>query len=73
MDEIEIYNRFRIRAFENQPGRWFAEARKVDGSKIEIALPGMGLTASITTPAACYTAKDAIELIKEIINSPNAR
>jgi len=48
LDKIEVYKAFRIRAFEDQP--WLASARKTDGSKIDIDLPGIGLTDSITTP-----------------------
>jgi hypothetical protein len=73
MDKTEVYKVFRIRAYEDQPGRWLAEARKTDGSKIDIDLPGIGLTDSIATPATHLTAQSAIEFIKQMVDSPSTR
>jgi hypothetical protein len=73
MDKIEVYKAFRIRAFEDQPGRWLASARKTDGSKIDIDLPGIGLIDSITTPGAHLTAQSAIEFMKQMVDSPSTR
>jgi hypothetical protein len=39
MDQIELYKGFRIRAYEERPGRWLAEARKAGLTAMLTGLP----------------------------------
>jgi len=64
MDKIERYRGFRIRAFEERPGRWLAEARK---TPINID------SVWITTPSGHLTPEAAIDVIKQIIDNPITR
>jgi hypothetical protein len=52
-----------IEAFEDQPGRWFAYFRRLDGQNI------MGTESnSLRTPSARYSKEDATEFAKEAID-----
>jgi len=57
------YKRHLIEAFEDQPGRWFAYFRRLDGQNIA----GTDSN-SLRTPAARYSKEDAIEFAKEAID-----
>jgi hypothetical protein len=64
MEQIELYKGFRIRAHEERPGRWLAEARKA----------GIDSDADwIATPSGHPTPEAAIDFIKQMINSPSTR
>lgn len=59
MERLELYKGFRLRAYEDWWGQWFAEARKfadIDG---------------ISTPSGHPTPEAAIAFIKQMIDSPN--
>jgi hypothetical protein len=61
------YKAYSIIAFEEQPGRWFAKIERLDGRPIK-RIGVVGAKESITTPAARYSAEDAIEFAKEAID-----
>ena len=50
-------------AFEDQPGRWFAYFRRLDGQNITGTESN-----NLRTPSARYSKKDAIEFAKEAID-----
>ena len=52
-----------IEAFEDQPGRWFAYFRRLDGQNIT-----SNESNSLRTPSARYCKEDAIEFAKETID-----
>jgi hypothetical protein len=52
-----------IEAFEDQPGRWFAYFRRLDGQSIAGAESN-----SLRTPSARYSKEDAVEFAKEAID-----
>jgi hypothetical protein len=52
-----------IEAFEDQPGRWFAYFRRLDGQNITSTESN-----SLRTPSARYCKEDAIEFAKETID-----
>ena len=52
-----------IEAFEDQPGRWFAYFRRLDGQNITGTQSN-----SLRTPSARYSKEDAIEFAKETID-----
>jgi hypothetical protein len=52
-----------IEAFEDQPGRWFAYFRRLDGHNITGTESN-----SLRTPSARYSKNDAIEFAKEAID-----
>jgi len=52
-----------IEAFEDQPGRWFAYFRRLDGQNITGTESN-----SLRTPSARYSKEDAIEFAKEAID-----
>ena len=54
------YKHHLIEAFEDQPGRWFAYFRRLDGQNIT--------GTDRRTPSARYSKKDAIEFAKEAID-----
>ncbi|MGA8692759.1 MAG: hypothetical protein WB689_02765 [Xanthobacteraceae bacterium] len=64
MDQMELYKGFRIRAYQEWRGQWFAEARK---SVIDAD------TDSIATPSGHPTPQAAIDFIKQMIDSPSTR
>src|SRR6266481_6095579 len=51
-----------IEAFEDQPGRWFAYFRRLDGQNITTE------SNSLRTPSARYSKEDEIEFAKEAID-----
>ena len=57
MDKIEIYKSFEIRASEREQGRWRAEIRKADGSKLRTLVGDTGHQDSIGTSADRLTAQ----------------
>jgi len=57
------YKRHLIEAFEDQPGRWFAYFRRLDGQNITGTESN-----NLRTPAARYSKEDAIEFAKEAID-----
>ena len=57
------YKHHLIEAFEDQPGRWFAYFRRLDGQNITGTESN-----SRRTPSARYSKKDAIEFAKEAID-----
>jgi len=58
-----------IEAFEDQPGRWFAHFRRLDGQNIAGSESN-----SLRTPAARYSKEDAIGFAKEAIDGlPDAQ
>jgi hypothetical protein len=61
------YNTYSILPFEEQPGRWFAKIQRLDGRPIK-RVGVDGAKESITTPAARYSADDAIAFAKEAID-----
>jgi hypothetical protein len=67
MEQVEQYQGYIIRAFEQRPGNWLAEIRKQDGSII--VRKGQRPRGIITTPATRYSAADAIAFAKEAIDS----
>ena len=62
MERLDLYKGFRLRAYEDWWGQWFAEARK---SVIDAD------TYSIATPSGHPTPEAAIDFIKQIIDSPS--
>jgi hypothetical protein len=63
MDQMEIYKGFRIRAYQEWRGQWFAEARKSTMEAPE--------TDWIATPSGHPTPQAAIAVIKQMIDSPS--
>jgi hypothetical protein len=61
MERIELYKEFRIRAYEDWPGQWLAEAKKPFDTHPEY----------IATPFGHPTPEAAIALIKRMIDSPS--
>ena len=61
MDQIELYKRFRIRAYEDWSGQWLAEAKKPFDTDAEY----------IATPTGHPTPQAAITFIKQMIDSPS--
>ena len=57
------YKGHSIEAFEDQPGRWFAYFRRLDGQNIAGTESN-----SLRTPSARYSKEDAIEFAKEAID-----
>jgi len=57
------YKSHLIEAFEDQPGRWFAYFRRLDGQNITGAESN-----SLRTPSARYSKEDAIGFAKEVID-----
>ena len=57
------YKRHLIEVFEDQPGRWFAYFRRLDGQNITGAESN-----SLRTPSARYSKEDAIGFAKEVID-----
>jgi hypothetical protein len=58
MERLEIYKGFRLRAFDDWWGQWFAEARKFPDPEW------------IATPTGHSTPEAAIDSIKQMIDSP---
>jgi hypothetical protein len=63
MDQMELYKGFRIRAYQEWRGQWFAEARKHSMYTPEADW--------IATPSGHPTAQAAIAIIKQMIDSPS--
>jgi hypothetical protein len=63
MEQMELYKGFRIRAYQEWRGQWFAEARK----------PSMNAPQPdwIATPSGHPTPQAAIAVIKQMIDSPS--
>jgi hypothetical protein len=59
MERLELYKGFRLRAYEDWSGQWFAEARKFPD------------TDWIATPSGHATPEAAIAFIKQMIDSPS--
>jgi hypothetical protein len=72
MERMELYNGFRIRAYQDWSGLWLAETKKPLGRR-----PGAGDhddtdAEYIATPSSHPTAEAAIAFIKQMIDSPSA-
>ena len=67
MEQVEQYQGYIIRAFEQRLGSWLAEIRKQDGSVI--VRKGQRPREFVTTPSTRYSAADAIAFAKEAIDS----
>ena len=59
MEQLELYKGFRLRAYEDWSGQWFAEARKFPD------------TDWIVTPSSHPTPEAAIAFMKQMIDSPS--
>ena len=59
MESLQLYKGFRLRAYEDWWGQWFAEAWKFPG------------TNAIATPCGHPTPEAAIAFIKQMIDSPS--
>jgi hypothetical protein len=71
MDKMVLYKGFRIRAYEDWSGLWLAETKKPIARR-----PGAGdhedIDAEyIATPSGHSTPEAAIDLIKQMIDSPS--
>jgi hypothetical protein len=69
MDKVEIYKGFSIRPYEREPGRWRAEIRKADGSKLRTLVGDTGHQDSISTSADLLTAQAVIDEVKLAIDA----
>jgi hypothetical protein len=58
------YKGYLIEAFEEQPRRWFANVRRLDGQ----AIPAMK-SDSLKTSSVRYSKAAAIEFAKKVINA----
>jgi hypothetical protein len=58
MERLELYKGFRLRAYDDWSGQWFAEARKFPD------------TDWLATPSGHPTPEAAIAFIKQMIDSP---
>ena len=59
MERLEVYKGFRLRAYDDWWGQWFAEARKFPDAEW------------IATPTGHPTPEAAIDFIKHMIDSPS--
>jgi hypothetical protein len=71
MDRMELYNGFRIRAYQDWSGLWLAETKKLLRRR-----PGAGDHEDtdaeyIATPSGHPTPEAAIAFIKQMIDSPS--
>lgn len=71
MDQMVLYKGFRIRAYEEWSGLWLAEAKKP-----LVRRPGVGDHTDtdaeyIATPFGHPTPEAAVEVIKQLIDSPS--
>jgi len=63
MEKIALYKEFRIRAYQDWSGGWLAEAKKPFEANPEY----------IATPFPHPTPEAAIDLVKQLIDSPSAQ
>jgi hypothetical protein len=61
------YEGYSIRTFEEEPGRWFAEMRRLDGKRIK-AVGGDNIFDKLTTSHATVTEEAAITEAKACID-----
>jgi hypothetical protein len=61
MERLELYKGFRLRAYEDWWGQWFAEARKFSD------------TDWIATPSGHSAPEAAITFLKQMIDSPSTQ
>jgi len=63
MEKIALYKEFRIRAYQDWSGGWLAEAKKPFDANPEY----------IATPFPHPTPEAAIDLVKQLIDSPSTQ
>jgi hypothetical protein len=63
MEKIALYKEFRIRAYQDWSGDWLAEAKKPFDANPEY----------IATPLPQLTPEAAIDLVKQLIDSPSTQ
>jgi hypothetical protein len=69
MDQTELYKGYRIRTYQREPSRWFADIQRQDGSEFFILLePGGVPRRFIATTDGTTTAEAAIDLAKQAID-----
>jgi hypothetical protein len=69
MDQTELYKGYRIRTYQREPGRWFADIQKQDGSDFLILLEPDGVPQRfVAITRATSTAEAAIKLAKHAID-----
>jgi hypothetical protein len=61
------YKGYSIEAFERRPRNWFAKGRRLDGQKIKNPITKTEADC-LETPSVKYSADDAIDFAKEIID-----
>jgi hypothetical protein len=63
MEQIALYKDFRIRAYQDWTGQWLAEAKRPFDANPEY----------IATPSPHPTLEAAIDLVKQLIDSPSTQ
>ena len=73
MDRMVLYKGFRIRAYEEWSGLWLAEAKKPLGRRLGTPDHTDTDAEYLATPSGQPTPEAAVDVIKQMIDSPSAK